>query len=567
MTAPVVHSRQDALIAPAVLALVILPHGLITRDLFDGASVAFAWMTGDDSALRYWLMLANWPLTVLFHKVCFFIAQLIDVHYLVLVKAVIAALLLGLYREFRLLGRQLFGLTAPQDRWLALLCSASPALYTLVSSQIVPILLCIWLVFIGHRLWRSDGTARRLAGLAVLALSFQLNSNLVFALALEALFLARFARYRAHRLKWTAALGFTAVAVYAGMRLASPPQQIFAEYNRLLLPWRTGELRRIVRAILMFLTWGVIPLAAVLATCATLLAATSMRPSAAGLRAALRGNGFGLLAGAFLACAAMFPYVMVGKGAPLFTLVGLGSSLTEQVLAAVHTGIFAPTWANTSGRHGFLYAPGVAIFTWFLCRLVVQWWRATSDHVPDEQAVPKWLLPVLLPVFLVWVLPAYYNKLDNQAAEISLVGGLRTLPAAPPGVVDLHYGPGKDWIVPTGSASVMLAQAWGRWDYWAMFHSLAAYHADLQWQYHAYLRDTGGLRSPLIQGFFAMRSFPGEACLSRYQATLPAMRAAHVMVAGVWPQGVPAARIQALGSDCVSGRVLPNPTPDKVVIP
>ena len=53
----------------------------------------------------------------------------------------------------------------------------------------------------------------------------------------------------------------------------------------------------------------------------------------------------------------------------------------------------------------------------------------------------------------------------------------------------------------------------------------------------------------------------------RYRALLPPFDATQVLLAGVRPAGVPAATIDALGTDCQPGRVLPNPLPDKKLIP
>jgi hypothetical protein len=100
-----------------------------------------------------------------------------------------------------------------------------------------------------------------------------------------------------------------------------------------------------------------------------------------------------------------------------------------------------------------------------------------------------------------------------------------------------------------------------------MFHSLDAYRDDMQWQYHAYMRNTGGLHSPLIQGYLGMRAFPGEDCVSRYEAVLPARGAAGVLGAGLWAGAVPPAQIAFLGTQCEKGRILPNPTPQKKLVP
>jgi hypothetical protein len=541
-----------------VLGLVIGPHWLLTRDLFDGAAVAFADISGHADGLYFWTRLANWPVAEAYHKLSLALAGLSGIHYLAFSKLAITGLLLGLHREFHRLAVELLQAAEPEAGWLALLCIISPALYTLASSQIVPLLLCVWLVFLGHRCFRSSRIGMRWVGLALMTVSFQLASNLVFAMALEVLHLVRQRNAWLHRLRWSLLLVAAAVAVYAGMRLVSPPRQVFAEYNQLLRPWRGDELFRIVRALAMFMTWGVLPLAA----CVIAWASVGFRTVAprSAWSAATRDHGFQLAASAFLCMASLFPYVMVGKGPPLFTLVGIGSGLTEQVLRAAYSGPLAPTWANSSGRHAFLYAPSVALLGWFLFR----WIRAVFAA---QRTTPAWLLSGLLVVPMAFVLPAYFNKLETQVAELSLVKGLKSVPPAPGGIVEVHYAPISSWLVWTQSAGVILREAWGRSDYWPIFYSIGAYRDDMQWQYHVYVRDTGGLNSATLQHFFAMEDFPGERCVSRYRAVLPAHGVAAVLLSGIWPRSVQAATIVPVASECVSGRVLPNPTPDKKLIP
>lgn len=565
MTAVAHESRHPAWLTAAVLLLLIGPHWLLLRDQFDGATITFAAVTGLHDGVEAALRNANWPVALIFHKTCIALGTALGVSYLLFVKLALSLLLVGLYVELRGLAQGLFGLDAPQARQAALVASASPVLYTLVSSQIVPILLCVWLVFLGHRLYRQGSLGVRAAGLAVLAVSFQLNSNLVFALALELVWLVRLGHGFRARLAASAVLLATAIAVYLTMRWLLPPAQMFTEYNQLLKPWRPDELRRIVKATLMFLTWGVIPLAAVLIAVACLLArGMPVRVDMPRLRAALDVHGPMVAGAAFLGAAAAFPYVMVGKGPPLFTLLSIGEGLTEQVLRAAHAGPLAPTWANSSGRHALLYGAAMGLLAWALGRLT---WVACAVGPARPGNMPRSVFAVMLAMMLAWVLPAYWNKLQTQFAEQSLLHGLRGVPPAPPGVVELSYRPVTDWLIWTQSAGMILHEAWGKAPYWPSFYSVDAYRLDMQWQYHAYLRQTGGLTNPAMQHFLGLHGLVNEDCITRYRAALPPFDPSQVLLAGLRPAWVPAATIEALGTDCQAGRILPNPLPDKKLIP
>jgi hypothetical protein len=411
-------------------------------------------------------------------------------------------------------------------------------------------------MFLGHRLFWSDRLATRVAGLLVMALSFQLNSNLVLSLALEVAFIARFPSLLRARLKWFAALFAVAIGVYMTIRLIAPPRQIFVEYNYLLNPLDPDSLRRMVRAVVMFLTWGVIPLS-VMAVIAAAAFALRKSPPAGASPAHI--DWLGMAIAVFLCAAAAFPYVMVGKGPPLFTWVGYGNGLTEQILRAAHGGPLAPTWANTSGRHGLLYLMPLAFLCWLLARAVAVRMRGAS-------LAPLAQFALVLPLFLVWVLPAYKNKMEMQFAEISLVNGLRPLPAAPAGVVYLRYWPVSDWVLWSNVSNGILREAWGSAAYYGIFYSVEAYREDVQWAYHAYFKGPGGMGSRVLQRSVGMDGFPGEDCQTRYEASLPYPGWLALLGAGFAPGKVPPAQVKLLDSKCVPGQSVPNPTPQKKAI-
>ncbi len=544
-----------------VLFVLIAPLWLVTRDLFDGATVSFARETQNPDGLYFWLLNSNWLLGVLFFKTVFMVSDLTGVGYQPIIKLVVSGLLVLIYSELVSLGVRMFRLPRAEAALAGLVCIASPSLYILVNSAAAPILLCLWLAFAGHRMFWDRKPAVRLLGLGFIAVSFQLNSNLVFVLALDVVCLLQNREQLRSRLKWFAALAAVAVAVYAGMRLVAPPRQIFVEYNQLLNPFAPADLRRMIRAVLMFLTWGVLPLAVLL-----LVMAVTWWPFRSRLPAQANSASpvawFGLAAATFLCAAAAFPYVMVGKGPPLFTYVGHGDSLTEHVLRAAHAGPLAPTWANTSGRHGLLYSFVLGMACWMLIKVATQLFSGRFRPL-----APLTLFGLMIPLFLAWVIPAYQNKLEHQYAEVSFSRGFSALPAAPAGIVDVRYSPPSDWLMWSNSAGMVLREAWGRSNYYAMFHSLDIYRDDLQWQYHAYFKTPGGLTSTLIQHSIAMDAYPGEDCISSYVAQLPQPHWLDLWLGGLASARVAPAKVTPLESTCASGRVLRNPTPQKKVIP
>ena len=550
--------RSVKWVAVFTLFVLIAPHWLFIRDFADGAVVSFAEKTGNADGLFAWLRDSNWLIAIAFYKLIFVLSDLGGTGYLILTKCAISLLLVALFLECALWARDVFKLPSNEAYLAGLLCVASPSLYTLANSTATINLLCIWLVFFGHRLYWSDIIPVRLLGLALMVISFQVNSNMVFALALELVRLWRFKPQRKQRLAWIIGLLAAAVFAYFSIRVLSPPQQFFVQYNQLLNPFNTQDFLRITRVIVMFLTWGIIPLAAVLAV---LVASIFSRRQSFGFAGEKIQNQdfFGLLfALVFLAGAAAFPYIMVGKGPPLFTPTAYGNGLTEQVFRAAYTGLIAPTWANTSTRHGFLLSIPIGLLTWVVAIFMNQKLKMRWS--------PLGLYALLLPLALVWILPAYANKLQNQSAEMSLVKGFQALPPAMPGIVELSYQPVSSWLIWTSSANVILLEAWGKTDHLGLFHSLDVYREDLYWQYHTYFLNKGILQSRLLQNSAAMEGFPGADCHTKYQGDWPVPTLLQMISAAWFPERVPAARIEKVESSCQVGRALPNPTPDKKII-
>lgn len=552
------HDRLINWAVAITLFVLIAPHWLFTRDFADGAIVSFARLSGDTEGLFAWLRDSNWLIVIVFYKVVFALSDLSGAGYLILTKCALSVLVVVLYLECTIWARDVFKLPANQASLAALLCVASPSLYTLANSTATVNLLCICLVFMGHRLYWSEKTSVRLVGLILLVMSFQVYSNLVFALALELVRWWRFKHHQKNRFLWFLGLFAAALFVYFSIRILSPPKQLFTQYNQFLNPFNTQDFGRLARVVVMFMTWGIIPLAALLSVVIFRVFSRSRSPNPLQEKMQIQ-TGFGsLVALVFLAGAAAFPYIMVGKGAPLFTPTAYGDGLTEQVFRAAYPGPIAPTWANTSTRHGFLLSIPVGLMTWIAAAMMIQKLRLRWS--------PLALYSLLLPLALIWVLPAYANKLQNQWFEMSLIKGFQTLPPAKPGIVELRYQPISSWLIWTSSANVILREAWGTSFHLGLFHSLDVYRDDLYWQYHTYFLDKGVLQFRLLQNMAAMDNFPGADCLTKYQGKWPSPTLWQVTLAGWFPQTVPAASIQQVEFSCETGRQLTNPNPDKKVI-
>ena len=164
-------SGKQRLLCAAMLLLTIGPLWLVTRDLFDGASIAYADLIGNTDGIYQWAANVNWQLAIYFYKAVFAVSAALQVPYWVIVKTILTLCMLSLVYEFKRLATDVFNLDDAQAWLLALLCLASPSLYMLVSSSITPIFFCVWLAFVGHRLFWSVRVPIRLLGLAMMVVS------------------------------------------------------------------------------------------------------------------------------------------------------------------------------------------------------------------------------------------------------------------------------------------------------------------------------------------------------------------------------------------------------------
>jgi hypothetical protein len=400
----------------------------------------------------------------------------------------------------------------------------------------------------------------KVAGLVVCILAFQLNSNLVFVLALQAVRLYAQPKITRSMWGWTSAVIFAAVGVYALLRFGLPRGQLHLSYNELLWPTNKENIIKLFKCLVMFGTWTVYPLTALMLVYLTTQKAAVSHQASGDVSSPLSTDQK-LAIAAFLMVAAAFPYVMVGKGFALFTPTFFGQGLTERTLREVYDGWYlAPTYSSTSARHTLMLAFPLAVFSVLAVDRLAQYKKQTLSALQTFLAIA--LLPALFAV------GGYWNRLSQMYVHEQLVLGLRALPAPPAGVIELAYTPKSDWLIWVPDGNLMARRAWGVSHYFSMMHSTTVYADDLKWQYHALHKNfKNKIPEDELQGMAAMKDFPGEACLTKYQTTLPSASWGQILL-GQWMSGyIEPAIVKTISSDCIIDREIVNPTPNKIVIP
>lgn len=534
-----------------------VPLYLLQQDMYDGAPLAFAFEHKVYEGFREWQLNSAWHLAYAYHMAIFSLAQWLDISRMLLVKLALLAAFAGLYFQYRWYLREVFRLGGGEATVFAFLASLfiSPQIYAASLGTMLPVLVLAGLT--GYRLMHSPGAGRMAAGLLLVLVSFQLTSMLVFVLALH--MGAMISSGTLRRRDWVLLAVLTAAGVlfFLGRKWAFAPSGPYATYNAIRLPADWNSIRSVLRAGLMFLTWLIVPLTALVASLVWIR-----------LRGAWQFRGWAVLreplwmrrcaVALLLFASAAFPYAMVAKGPPLFTATAIGSGITEQALRAYYSGPLAPGFSLTSGRHGVLLMLSVAMLL-HLAMFLPGRLFGRHDHAMTARSALVFGLVAMLP----WILGGAWNRLVQQRAEIALARGLAALPAPPPGVIDIHYSPVTDWLVHTDTANQIAARAWGSPRYFAMIYALPAYQRELHWQYNAFFKAIGGLEQRWIQQAHSLIDFPGERCISRYRAVLPGDSAVETLLGGLRPALVTPAAVTLEQSQCLENRRIDNPMPDR----
>lgn len=511
------------------LAVALGPVWTIQRDIWDGVIGAYGLDRRVYDGIHDWLVPGNWGLMYLIIRGVGGLSDLLHVAPWVLFKLLLTASVIGLSLEARLLGASLLRWDDRSSRVLGILTLAFPCWYLLYGSTFVYVVF-IWWVFLGHRWMHSPSRVRAAAGYVVLLASFQVNSNFVMAIALEAAHWA--CRDRQTHWRWGRSLlvAGSAVVVYLTLRLMFPPSGLYAGYNNLILPTSREGIVAWVRAGLMFATW--IPLVGLPAMMG--LALMRIHPN----RQPQPEAGKSLAVASLLFVSALFAYLAVGKGAPLFVV----NLPLEWLGAARHLGREAGDWFFTtvdgwSTRHTFLLSLPAAVVSASLLRTVAasgsrNWWISIG---------------VAIAANLGWMAHGHAAKLLRFAQEEAVVRGLRVHPAPEPGKVDLVLTPRPAWNTWTYESNYWMWLAY-RQSTWAVASvPLTNVQGDAAWRD----REDAVSAGAASRDYYLMSDYRPGVCVTRWRVDLPqGLHGASVWLDRLGVQTIPPAGITDLGPAC-----------------
>ncbi|MGY8903943.1 MAG: hypothetical protein ACKVIH_05265 [Burkholderiales bacterium] len=519
-------------IATALLS--IGPLWLVSRDIWDGIIGSYGIAIGDLAGIYDWLVPGNWDLMYAIFRSLSWLTNHLAFESWIAAKLLLTLSVLGIAWEARRLAIDLLGMTQPEGWAVSMLALSFPCWYLLYGSTFVYIVF-IWWGFLGHRLLHAPATESRwhrpkqCLGYLLMLTSFQVNSNFVMVCALEA------ARWLARKptVRWnyrrSALVCATAVLVYLMLRFVFTTTGNYAGYNNLIWPISAAGAIAWLRAGLMFMTW--IPLV-IGPACLVWLAANWLKtrglatknqgdvaqshPVALSSTMQTSPKAFGILA--LLCMGALFAYIAVGKGAPLFVInvdpkfLGTATHLGSQTTAWFYTAVDG--W---SARHTFLLSVPASLTSAWLIKLAIARIGSTAS------ASGLWVGGVAVAVLthLAWQWHGHGAKQLRFAQEAAIVKALQAQAPPPAGLIDIKINGLLPWSLWTYEANYLTWLAYGqtRWATVVYTPGTGFVETVLQDRNHL-LHGTGPMRG-LSRTYALMTDFKASACQTEFVMDIP----------------------------------------------
>lgn len=527
--------------------LACLPILLAPHDMWDGIPLHYSLTTPGQLGLREFLLDGNFHITYALTVMVGWLTQLSGLSPVTLFHYVeVAGLCLAAYEVFRM-AREWFEF---EPCW-AILASAFFLVFpasSMLFSTVGLIILYVWLALLGHRLLLKPDALSNTAGLALVVLSFQLNSNFVFVLALHALAWTQPVLRQNCTLVKVFVLAAVTVACYAAIRIWLPTHGIHtADYNHLLLPTSVTAVVRQLKVLAAFMTWGLFPLLTIVLIAAYEKTSTKDRHTPLRL-----GGSQNFVADAKtvstllgMCLASVFAYIAVGKGAPLLVMADADSSaVVARAIVDFGTWPIRDTLFDWKTRYVVLLAIPLSIASvWMLRRT---WKRKEGEGGRGffVLVLAAWLVPAL------WLFTAITEKYQRFADEIAIIDVLRLHPP-PTGLVDIEILPVRPYLLRDFEANYLLWLATGR-----VMWATTAYSPGTEWE-----RVTKANRQEVLDEFAKwtkgqlatrlMTDYRPNGCHTKLVITLPASELHRIgsLILGK-PKELPAAKLQKQEHRC-----------------
>lgn len=398
---------------PYLLALILvgLPLVFSPFEFWDGRILFHALETGENRGAYIWFSTAGWFIQYYIFTAIQSIDGVDGPIGIFLIRLIIIGSLCGLiYESIRFYSNII---RLPQC-W-AIAASVAVALFPawnvlLASSVIFIYIMCTWLSLLALRLIHDSSTVCFLAGVAILLLSFQLNSNFVFSIALAIAYLGSLLVYDGTITRQSTVKFFTVIAIsflaFIALKLSFTASGLYEGYNEMHSVDSLGDILHFAIEMIRYFQYPI------------LLAAILM---AAHLGLLLLGPGsksfpteewrtllWPVVLSLFLIGSAALPYVIVGKPADLRAIL-----------------------IEWNPRHTFLMAMPVGLFLASFARLLYHWHGLQNRKLA--------MLPTLAAIAILALIlqAAFWQKLSRSAYEQGIITALAKETPPKPGIVKI----------------------------------------------------------------------------------------------------------------------------------
>lgn len=390
------------------LLVVGVPLLLSPFDYWDGRIMYYALDTHQDIGVREWFFTSGWIIQYYIFAAVQRLDDLTGLHGLWFFRLIILASVCGLIYEAARFYRETLRLPASWAGLGAMVVALFPAWNVFVASSVIFIyIMCSWLVLLALRLLHQSSCIQMAFGVVVLLISFQLNSNFIFAMALAAVYLLA-GWLEARRMNvagfWRFA-GICALSVGAYLLLKSlfTPSGLYEGYNQMHLPHSLKEVLKLAVELLRYCQYPLL-VAAVLLGGYVGLRVLGIAKRAVAPEKLTWPLLWPIAASLMLLFAAMLPYVIVGKPADLRAIM-----------------------VDWNPRHTFLMAMPLGLFMASFGRLL-----SHRLAVSWRSFAPAFAVLVIL---LVMQQASFWHKLARGAYEAGMIAALAKETPPPAGLV------------------------------------------------------------------------------------------------------------------------------------
>lgn len=397
----------------AAIIFVGIPLFSLENDMFDGVLSSYASYIDDFEGQRLWNFDSAWYLQYYLNISIHHVHKIVGLSYLTISKIIQLLSLLLIVNECRTFSHRYLRLR-PADAMSTATIAATFGIWHVLSSTVMTHFILFFAIGIfGVRLLIDRNALGQIIGLVLIAISVELKSLLVF--------LPTYAYVMAISIRQPTLcrelipppkvliVFFVGVTYYLGINALASPSGYYEGYNAIKIPTGSDEVLKIFRALSVYRMYFVAPLGCVILSAFLMLIFRHklqkrfMPPT---------DIGWSILVGALLWISAIFPYVILGKSAPI---IDVG-------------------WAS---RHGLLLAFAhpilmVSIFK-YLGYLV-------SQNQPNKRGsyIVSLSATLVICTQIISLEYGFLTKLNRQIFEKELSSELSKLHPPPPGLVSFR---------------------------------------------------------------------------------------------------------------------------------